>query len=932
MRLTRNHALLFMLLCLMVTAVLRIPHLQDTPPGVHYDEAANAILAAEIGRGDSLPIFIESYTGKEVLFFYLAGGLMHLLGDSVFTLRLTAVFIGILTVATTYWLGVELFRDRRVAILAAVLLAISFWHIVFSHLGFRAITQPLLQALTLAALLHGLRRNQWRWFIFAGICLGLTGYTYLAARLFPVLLLIGLLPVLLARQKWKLRWRQLLLTGGMALIVLAPLLVYFVTHPDRFWVRITQVSPAGPAGLPLSESVVRSLQMFFLVGDPYVRFNVPQRPLFDLLTGAFMVVGWLAVLWHWRRLQGDWQRSGHLILLLAPFIMLLPTALAVNEIVPSNLRAIGLIPFVFYLPAYGLFVLLQDLWRRYQRPKPTEAVLFLGTLLLLFGGLYAYQLYYQQWGPRTDLFLETDGDLTAVAPILDQLNLENSTLYVSALHYQHPTLALLSEQYGSIKWLPNSEAIVFPAQGTAVYVYPHKSQPQDWTVPYLEQSQIIASGEMPDGESSFTVYQLNEMPTIQPTHPVTATFDNDITLLGYDVLADGQSGGTIPLLLYWQAHLPQTEDFTPFVHLEDAWGNRWSQTETFAYPGRQWMRDEIIVQKVEVTVPDGAPPGAYGLRVGVFSGSSGAQLLRVDENGRFAGTTYVIEDVPVHVSPPPENVPQPAHVLNRQIRDDLTLLGYERGAQELATGEPLAFNFWWLANAIQTRLTTRLELQSLERVGGYGFATQTPVHNTYPFESWQAPIFLIDRQSERIPENVLPGDYRVNLRIIGGNDETIDLIDLGELTVKASERVFTQPESDVQTEATFGGEIQLVGYDLVETETPNQFTLNLVWQALEQPSADYTVFVHLLQADGTCNPCVWQQDVMPQQNQYPTSRWLPGEFVVDSYTIVLPEDTAVNDYPLEIGLYLAETGQRLQVTEQGEPDGDVVFLRPLSVR
>jgi hypothetical protein len=123
----------------------------------------------------------------------------------------------------------------------------------------------------------------------------------------------------------------------------------------------------------------------------------------------------------------------------------------------------------------------------------------------------------------------------------------------------------------------------------------------------------------------------------------------------------------------------------------------------------------------------------------------------------------------------------------------------------------------------------------------------------------------------------------------------------------------------------------LVGYDLVETDTPNQFRLHLVWRALAQPSADYTVFVHLLQADGSCNPCVWQQDVMPQQNQYPTSRWLPGEFVVDSYTIVLQEDTAVGDYPLEVGLYLAETGQRLQVTTPDAPDADVVYLRPLSV-
>ena len=154
---------------------------------------------------------------------------------------------------------------------------------------------------------------------------------------------------------------------------------------------------------------------------------------------------------------------------------------------------------------------------------------------------------------------------------------------------------------------------------------------------------------------------------------------------------------------------------------------------------------------------------------------------------------------------------------------------------------------------------------------------------------------------------------------------------LGTLTIKESERVFTQPASEFDTDATFGNEIKLIGYDLIETETLNQYMLTLVWQALTEPTSDYTVFIHLLQQDGSCNPCVWQQDVMPQQNQYPTSRWLNGEYIVDTYPIVIPEETAVGNYPIEIGLYLAETGQRLQMKTPDAPDNDVFFLRPFQV-
>jgi len=211
-----------MVICLLLAAGLRLPALVRFPPGLHYDEAANAILAGEIGLQGERPIFIPSYTGKEVLFFYLASGLMGLVGESLFALRLTAAFAGILTVAATYWLGRELFADRRIALLAAALLSISFWHLLFSRLGFRAITQPLLQALALAALWHGLRRVEagaqmpaqrtaWLWFVLAGIFLGLTAYTYLAARLFPLLLAPALLPLLRSRRR--LPW--LLLAGGV---------------------------------------------------------------------------------------------------------------------------------------------------------------------------------------------------------------------------------------------------------------------------------------------------------------------------------------------------------------------------------------------------------------------------------------------------------------------------------------------------------------------------------------------------------------------------------------------------------------------------------------------------------------------------------------------------------------------------------------------
>ena len=141
---------------------------------------------------------------------------------------------------------------------------------------------------------------------------------------------------------------------------------------------------------------------------------------------------------------------------------------------------------------------------------------------------------------------------------------------------------------------------------------------------------------------------------------------------------------------------------------------------------------------------------------------------------------------------------------------------------------------------------------------------------------------------------------------------------LGPVAVTQTERLFSPPPIDTPVDARFGEAIRLLGFD--PTAKGREAGLTLVWQAIAPPSEDYTVCVHLLNPDGTC--CVWQSDAMPQGGTYPTSRWLAGEVVIDSYGIVIPDDAAPGDYPLEVGLYLPETGERLPVVVDGVAVGE----------
>jgi hypothetical protein len=416
----------------------------------------------------------------------------------------------------------------------------------------------------------------------------------------------------------------------------------------------------------------------------------------------------------------------------------------------------------------------------------------------------------------------------------------------------------------------------------------------------------LASAELVEQNDSFTAYHLKSAPTIAPPNTQSVNFNNSVTLLGYEVSA-APAGETMPVTLYWRVvGVPRTE-YLPFVHLEDRWGTRWSQANAFAYPTAQWQPGEVVVQRVELPVVAGAPPGYYKVRVGFFNPDSGDRLPVVDENGRYAGDSFIIESAPVKVGTPPHPLPQPPIVVGDEVQPGLELLGYQWGNTALTTGETIDVALWWLATKPQTPLTTRLELYKRDNTGRI-LGTTKPNHNTYPFESWETPQFLIDNLSLPLPDSVPDGEYRILLQMFDVN--------------------FEQPVGSI-----FGNEIKLLGYNLspnIVGTNADGYVLDLIWQAQTTPATDYTVFVHVLNPDGTC--CAWQQDAMPQQNTYPTNRWLPDEVVVDSYQIVLPEGAEPGAYLLEVGLYMAENGTRLQVQAANDKTSDVVYLAPIVIQ
>ncbi|MBN2562940.1 MAG: glycosyltransferase family 39 protein [Phycisphaerae bacterium] len=166
--------LLFVICCLALAALLRIPGLETVPPPLNQDEASRgydawAILETGADRhGQRWPFFLESFGPGDytaALTTYLTVPFVAVLGPTPLAMRLPDAIFGVLTVVLLYsWLRRQV--DATVALLAAAILACDPWHIALSRTAHESGFAPFfltfaMLALYRAGLMPG-ANSEWR--------------------------------------------------------------------------------------------------------------------------------------------------------------------------------------------------------------------------------------------------------------------------------------------------------------------------------------------------------------------------------------------------------------------------------------------------------------------------------------------------------------------------------------------------------------------------------------------------------------------------------------------------------------------------------------------------------------------------------------------------------------------------------------------------
>ncbi|MBN1875153.1 MAG: hypothetical protein JXA33_13045 [Anaerolineae bacterium] len=134
---------------------------------------------------------------------------------------------------------------------------------------------------------------------------------------------------------------------------------------------------------------------------------------------------------------------------------------------------------------------------------------------------------------------------------------------------------------------------------------------------------------------------------------------------------------------------------------------------------------------------------------------------------------------------------------------------------------------------------------------------------------------------------------------------------VGLLAIRGTSLI-TAPHHPLTTppQATFDTALEL--HSLSYILAGNTLTLTLTWQTQAPVAYDATLFVHLTNAEGEV---IAQVDRRPLDGRFPTSYWIPGHAITDTFSLSLDDNARSQLAALRLGLYTWPSLERLIVTE-----------------
>ncbi len=726
-------------------AALRLWRLGAVPPGFQFDEAHNAIDAARIVHG-ARPLFLPENGGREALLSYahalLLGGLG--LDHPVLALRLTSAFIGVLTVAAVLvgigrWTG-----DRGLGRLAGASLAVMYAHVHFSRYGIRTIVAPLWAMIVVGVWWgvvggvgdmpaaggggrakvgkrvggmgteaggHGglpLRGVAWGGAVVVGVGLAAAAWSHPTGRLLPLILVGHVLWRAVVTRGRSVRGdvQALGIAGATAVVLFAPVGLYFLRHPEQFTGHASDVGLAAVAAAHHGGNLVAALGAqlaavagaFFVAGDPSTFHNLPFRPLLDPVTGLAFVIG-VGIAAGALIGRGRWAARWREHAVLGAFwlvVGLVPTVL--SDRAPNFSRSTAALPVIALLVALGLRAIARRVPPAAARDRARAGAI--AAVIALSAAFTAHD-YFRTFARDPQVYYSYDVEkLDALAAL--RARAAEASVYLAPVWATHATIDYLnraaveaavdeatadfmeyvddpayagriidaSGEKGSsgegsattrIGQLDARRTIVYPDDGRDVVVAmpAREAEKTGWAEEVRGfLGDAPATSERVDDAQGNPLLELLRVPaaafgdlappTDAPLEPVIWTqlrFGGAIELVGYTA-GTARPGDALPLTLVWRALEPTPANLTVFVHLlgpdDINWGQDDREPGQASYRTMDWQGGEVIIDAYRPVLDDAAA-GAVRLCLGWYDGATGTRLTTTDGQDAFCPRPIAIE-------------------------------------------------------------------------------------------------------------------------------------------------------------------------------------------------------------------------------------------------------------------------------------------------
>src|SRR3989344_5741817 len=412
-----KHILTILLVAIILLAFfMRLYKVEGNPPSLNWDEASigyNAYSILKTGKDEwniPFPVHFKSYGEYKLpaqIYASIPG--IWIFGLNEFGIRITPVVYGTLTVLVCFFLSLEILQNKKASLFAALLLAISPWHLQLTRASFEASFACFWISLGVLFLLKGFKTS--KFFSLSAVFFAVSVFTYNSARVFTPVFLLAIFMIYF-RSFWKQK-KAVIIALILFVVLLSPLIPFILSGDVRD--RYKLVSITDDAGLiprinenrgnshfpqPLPRLIHNRVtyvalyftehylahftpQFLFISGAPHKQHHVQGMGELYLFEAPFLLFGLYAL----------FRQKLKYRFLLVSWILLayIPVAIT-NDSIPHALRTVIVLPTYQIISGLGFVEIFKWIQKMGKQALITGSVM-LALVVVISMSLYIHNYY-----------------------------------------------------------------------------------------------------------------------------------------------------------------------------------------------------------------------------------------------------------------------------------------------------------------------------------------------------------------------------------------------------------------------------------------------------------------------------------------------------------------------------------------------------------